>query len=156
RGMRVTDPATMRIVEMVLVGQINGEIVSLINSAGGNAVGLSGKDGGLILARRMTGASANGGDLGMGGEGVGVTPEVVGALQSKDFIPVIAPVGASIEGESLNINADVAAGKVAEAVEAEKLLLLTDVVGIKNANGELVPTLAAGEANKLIENGVIS
>jgi len=155
RGMRVTDPATMRIVEMVLVGQINGEIVSLINSAGGNAVGISGKDGGLILARRMTSGNANGGDLGMVGEVVGVSPGVVGALQSKDYIPVIAPVATSIEGESLNINADIAAGKVAEALEAEKLLLLTDVVGIKDGSGELIPTLPASDTKKLIDQGVI-
>jgi acetylglutamate kinase len=154
RGMRVTDAPTMRVVEMVLVGQINGEIVSLINTTGGNAVGLSGKDGGLILARRMAGPAGNG-DLGMVGEVVGVSPTVVAALQSKDFIPVIAPVGSSIEGESLNINADIAAGKVAEALEAEKLLLLTDVVGIKDGEGELVPSLSASQAQKLIDQGVI-
>lgn len=153
RGMRVTDPATMKVVEMVLAGQINGEIVSMINLAGGKAVGFSGKDGNLIIARR---AATDNGDLGQVGEVVGVNPELVRALQQQDFIPVIAPVAAGPEGESLNINADIAAGKIAEALEAEKLLLLTDVQGIKDAAGELIRTLSSSEARKLIAEGVVS
>ncbi|MEW6270761.1 MAG: acetylglutamate kinase [Thermodesulfobacteriota bacterium] len=154
RGMRVTDPATMKVVEMVLAGQINGEIVSLINTAGGKAVGFSGKDGSLIVARRI--AAKPSGDLGQVGEVIGVNPELVRALQAQDFIPVIAPVAASPEGESLNINADIAAGKIAEALEAEKLLLLTDVEGIKDATGELIRTLSTSEARRLVADGVIN
>jgi acetylglutamate kinase len=153
RGMRVTDPATMKVVEMVLAGQINGEIVSMIQLAGGNAVGLSGKDGSLIVARR---AGTDNGDLGQVGEVLGVNPELVRALQAQDFIPVIAPVAASTEGESLNVNADLAAGEIAEALEAEKLLLLTDVQGIKGADGELIRTLSTAEARQLIADGVVS
>lgn len=153
RGMRVTDPATMKVVEMVLAGQINGEIVSLINLAGGSAVGFSGKDGNLIVARR---AGTDNGDLGQVGEVVGVNPELVRALQAQEFIPVIAPVAASTDGESLNINADIAAGEIAEALRAEKLLLLTDVQGIKGADGELIRTLSTSEARQLIADGVVS
>jgi acetylglutamate kinase len=153
RGMRVTDPATMKVVEMVLAGQINGEIVSMINLAGASAVGFSGKDGNLIVARR---AGTGNGDLGQVGEVVGVNPELVRALQAQDFIPVIAPVAASTDGESLNINADIAAGEIAEALRAEKLLLLTDVEGIKGADGQLIRTLSTSEARQLIADGVVS
>lgn len=154
RGMRVTDPATMKVVEMVLAGEINGEIVSRINLAGGKAVGFSGKDGSLIVARRL--ADPTNGDLGQVGEVVGVNPELVQALQAQDFIPVIAPVAASPEGESLNINADIAAGKIAEALEAEKLLLLTDVEGVKDKDGQLIRTLTSSDARRLIDEGVIN
>ena len=154
RGMRVTDPTTMKVVEMVLAGQINGEIVSMVNLAGGKAVGFSGKDGSLIVARRLAGK--NNGDLGQVGEVIGVNPELVRALQAQDFIPVIAPVAASTGGESLNINADTAAGKIAEALEAEKLLLLTDVEGIKGRDGQLLRTLSFAEARRLIDGGVVS
>ncbi len=153
RGMRVTDPATMKVVEMVLAGEINGEIVSQINLAGGKAVGFSGKDGSLIVARRL--ADPVNGDLGQVGEVVGVNPELIRALQAQDFIPVIAPVAASPEGESLNINADIAAGKIAEALQAEKLLLLTDVEGVKDKDGQLIRTLSSSEARRLIDEGVI-
>ena len=155
RGLRVTDEPTMRVVEMVLAGQINGEIVSMIHQAGGRAVGFSGKDGNLIVARRVAPAGADG-DLGQVGEVIGVNPELVRALEERDFIPVIAPIGASAEGESLNINADTAAGKIAEALEAEKLLLLTDVPGIKNETGDLLSTLRASEAEDLIARGVVT
>jgi acetylglutamate kinase len=155
RGLRVTDAETMRVVEMVLAGQINGEIVGQINRAGGRAVGFSGKDGNLIVARRVAAAGSEG-DIGQVGEVVGVNPELVKALEERDFIPVIAPVGSSSDGESLNINADTAAGKIAEALEAEKLLLLTDVAGIKDARGELISTLAASEASTLIASGVVT
>jgi acetylglutamate kinase len=136
---------------MVLAGQINGEIVSMINLAGGKAVGFSGKDGSLIVARR---AASENGDLGQVGEVVGVNPELVRALQEQDFIPVIAPVAAGPEGESLNINADIAAGEIAEALRAEKLLLLTDVEGVKDADGQLIRTLSSKQAQKLIDDGV--
>ncbi|MBM4269573.1 MAG: acetylglutamate kinase [Deltaproteobacteria bacterium] len=149
RGQRVTDAPTMRVVEMILAGEINGEIVSRIDVAGGRAAGISGKDGGLIRARQRSS------ELGRVGEVVAVDPDVIRALQARDFIPVIAPVGSSPEGESLNINADTVAGKVAEALQAEKLLLLTDVEGIKDARGKLIPSLSSSQALKLIESGVV-
>src|SRR5262249_49153710 len=132
RGMRVTDQATMDVVEMVLVGRTNKEIVSLMNRHGGRAVGLSGKDGELSRPRRMKVAAngAGGGesvDIGMVGEVVGIDATVIDTLDRSDFIPVIAPVGVSDTGETLNINADLVAAKVAEALHAEKLILLTDV-----------------------------
>lgn len=154
RGLRVTDPETMRVVEMVLAGQVNGEIVTTIHSAGGRAVGCSGKDGNLIAARRRE--RAGGGDLGQVGEVVSVDPGVLRVLEESGFIPVVAPVGASHEGESLNINADTVAGKIAEALRAEKLLLLTDVEGIQDEGGRLVPHLSAEDAAALIERGVVS
>lgn len=159
RGRRVTDAPTMRVVEMVLAGQISGEIVSMIQMAGGNAVGFSGKDGQLMLARRAGSAPSGDGtsaDMGLVGEIVGVNPGVVQALQERDFIPVIAPIAGSPDGESLNINADDAAGKIAEALRAEKLLLLTDVEGIKGADGVLIPTLSSSGAQELIDSGVAS
>jgi acetylglutamate kinase len=155
RGMRVTDAATMEVVEMVL-GKINKDIVSLISRHGGRAVGLSGKDGELIRARRMRMSSSEPGhlghlDIGMVGEVVGITPTLIDALDKSDFIPVIAPVGFSDDGETLNINA----AKVAEALRAEKLLLLTDVEGIRGADGTVVPTLDAETARELIAASVI-
>ncbi|MFM7143633.1 MAG: acetylglutamate kinase, partial [Alphaproteobacteria bacterium] len=155
RGLRVTDAATMRVVEMVLAGQINGEIVTMINQVGGRAVGISGKDGNLIVARRVA-APGTEGDIGQVGEIVGIEPELVASLEQRDFVPVIAPVGASADGESLNINADTAAGRLAEALRAEKLLLLTDVTGIKDAAGNLIATLTASEAEALIASGVVT
>ncbi len=159
RGMRVTDQATMDVVEMVL-GKISNEIVSLINRQGGKAVGLSGKDGELILARRMTvedkGGKGGRVDIGLVGEVGAVNPEVIQSLDRSGFIPVIAPVGVGEKGESYNINADLVAGEVAEALRAEKLILLTDVVGIKGADGELITTLDMDRALELIRDGVIS
>ncbi|HXG20392.1 MAG TPA: acetylglutamate kinase [Methylomirabilota bacterium] len=160
RGMRVTDFATMEVVEMVL-GKINQEVVSLINRQGGKAVGLSGKDGELIVARKMLvtveeeGKPPTTHDVGLVGEVVGVNPRVINALTEANFIPVIAPVGVGENGESYNINADLVAGKVAEALQAEKLILLTDVEGIKEKNGALVSTLNSAEAERLIKNGTI-
>lgn len=157
RGLRVTDAETMRVVEMVLAGQINGEIVTTINLAGGRAVGCSGKDGSLIVARRHRSPDEpDGTDLGQVGEIVGIDPGVVRALEASGFIPVVAPIGVSHEGESLNINADIVAGKLAEALGAEKLLLLTDVEGIQDPEGRLLPSLAASEAAELIEKGWVS
>jgi acetylglutamate kinase len=152
RGMRVTDGPTMDVVEMVLVGKINKEIVALMNRHGGRAVGLSGKDGELLVARKM----ARGEDIGMVGEIVGVNPAVIRSLEASHFIPVIAPVGVGLDGETYNINADLVAGKVAQALQAEKLILLTDVEGIKDKTGALVPTLGPDDAAGMIEAGVIN
>ena len=162
RGMRVTDQETMDIVEMVLVGKINKEIVNLINQHGGMAVGLSGKDGGLIRARKMNVTVSTNGeppeiiDIGLGGEIVGIDPAVINSLDENKFIPVIAPVGVGDKGETYNINADLVAGQVAEALHAEKLILLTDVEGVKNKNGRLLSTLKTNQARKLIEEGVVA
>ncbi len=162
RGMRVTDQETMDIVEMVLVGKINKEIVNLINQHGGMAVGLSGKDGGLIRARKMNvTVSANGEpteiiDIGLVGEIVGIDPTVINSLDENKFIPVIAPVGVGDKGETYNINSDLVAGEVAEALHAEKLILLTDVEGVKDKNGGLLSTLKTNQARKLIEDGVVA
>jgi acetylglutamate kinase len=161
RGMRVTDPATMEVVEMVLVGKTNKEIVSLINRHGGHAVGLSGKDGELIRARklRMTASGTATGeelDMGMVGEVAAINPMVLEALDRSAIIPVIAPVGVSDSGETFNINADLVAGKVAEALRAEKLILLTDVDGIHDESGSVVATLDDERARQLIASGVIA
>lgn len=161
RGMRVTDPETLDIIEMVLVGKVNKEIVNLINQHGGTAVGLSGKDGGLILARKMNvTVSSNGAppeiiDIGMVGEIIGINPRIINALDENKFIPVIAPVGVGEKGETYNINADLVAGQVAEALGAEKLILLTDVEGVKDKKGEFLSTLKINQARKLIQDGVV-
>ncbi len=159
RGMRVTDQPTMDVVEMVL-GKINKEIVTLISRHGGKAVGLSGKDGDLILAGKLTVIAEDGGehykvDIGMVGEVRAVNPTVIETLDRSDFIPVIAPVGVGEKGETYNINADAVAGKVAESLHAEKLILLTDVPGIKGADGEVISTLDADQADALIRQGVV-
>ncbi|OGQ54778.1 MAG: acetylglutamate kinase [Deltaproteobacteria bacterium RIFCSPLOWO2_02_56_12] len=162
RGMRVTDQETMDIVEMVLAGKINKEIVSLINRHGGMAVGLSGKDGGLIQARKMSVTVAANGeppeiiDIGLVGEIVGINPMVINTLDENKFIPVIAPVGAGEQGETYNINADLVAGQLAEALGAEKLILLTDVDGVKDKKGGLLSTLKINQARKLIQEGVVA
>ncbi|MEE9567744.1 MAG: acetylglutamate kinase [Candidatus Binatia bacterium] len=162
QGMRVTDPETLDIVEMVLVGKVNKEIVGLINRQGGMAVGLSGKDGNLILARKMNVAVASDGeaheiiDLGMVGEIIEINPTVINSLDENKFIPVIAPVGVGEQGETYNINADLVAGHIAESLGAEKLILLTDVEGVKNKKGDLLSTLKIRQACKLIEDGVVA
>jgi len=154
RGMRVTDQETLDIVEMVLVGKVNKEIVTLINQHGGMAVGLSGKDGGLILARKMNVTVSNNGeppeivDIGMVGEIVGINPLVIDSLDENKFIPVIAPVGVGAKG-------DLVAGEVAEALHAEKLILMTDVEGVKDKKGEFMSTLKVSQARKLIQEGVV-
>ena len=161
RGMRVTDQETMDIVEMVLVGKINKEIVNLINQHGGMAVGLSGKDGNLIQARKMSLTVAADGelpeiiDIGQVGEIVGINPAIINSLDENKFIPVIAPVGVGEHGETYNINADLVAGQVAEALGAEKLILLTDVEGVKDKKGELLSTLKINQARKLIQEGIV-
>lgn len=149
RGLRVTDAATMRVVEQVLVGTINKEIVALLNRHGSRAVGLSGKDGELVVARKKPGT-----DLGLVGDVVGVNPGVMLALES--FIPVIAPTAAGADGQTYNINADVVAGKIAEALNAEKFMLLTDVEGVKGRDGQLIDTLDSDAAQALIKDGTIA
>lgn len=162
QGMRITDQETMDVVEMVLVGKVNKEIVGLINREGGRAVGLSGKDGALITARKLLLESNKEQeepseiiDLGRVGEVASVNPEVILALERERFIPVIAPVGVGPEGGSYNINADLVAGAVAASLEAEKLILLTDVEGVMNEAGRLISTLSARQAREMIRKGVI-
>jgi acetylglutamate kinase len=162
-GMRVTDRETMDVVEMVLVGKVNKEIVALINQQGGKAVGLSGKDGRLILAKKLKLTRSAGKDkdpeiidIGMVGEVKAIHPGVIESLEKDNFIPVIAPVGVGEEGETYNINADLVAGKIASALKAEKLILLTDVEGVMDEKKQLIPTLDVKQAKELISQKVIS
>ena len=156
-GMRVTDNETMDVVEMVLGGLVNKQIVALINSHGGRAVGLTGKDGGLINARKMklTNADAENQDLGQVGEVDTIDPAVVRMLDDDDFIPVIAPIGVGKDGASYNINADLVAGKLASVLGAEKLLLLTNTSGVLDPEGKLLTGISASETDRLIEKGII-
>lgn len=157
KGMRVTDNETMDVVEMVLGGQVNKQIVSLINRHGGRAVGLTGKDGGLITARKMKLADSDSvhDDLGQVGEVESIDPRVVTMLDKGDFIPVIAPIGVGSDGTSYNINADLVAGELARVLGAEKLLLLTNTPGVLDPDGNLLTGLSAVETERLIESGVI-
>ena len=162
-GLRVTDDETMDIVEMVLGGKVNKEIVALINKHGGRAVGLTGKDGGLITARKMmvsrespAGQAPEIIDLGHVGEVVGVDPNVIGILKEGDFIPVIAPVGVDDKGVAYNINADHVAGRVAAALKAERVVFMTDVEGIRDKEGKLISTLPVSRVEELIEDGTIT
>ncbi len=159
-GLRVTDQETIEIVEMVLVGKINKEIVGHINKNGGKAVGLSGKDGNLLMAEKIVHKDKNDPsktvDLGMVGEVKSVNPNVINTLDTDQFIPVIAPLAAGKNGGTYNINADTAAGEIASALKAEKLILLTDVEGVKNKEGNLLSTLTEEEAGKSIKTGEIS
>lgn len=156
-GMRVTDHETMDVVEMVLGGLVNKQIVSLINSHGGRAVGLTGKDGGLINARKLKLASANAQsqDLGQVGEVDTIDPAVVKMLDDDDFIPVIAPIGVGKDGTSYNINADLVASKLASVLGAEKLLLLTNTQGVLDPEGNLLTGITARETDRLIKQGII-
>jgi len=156
-GMRVTDAETVEIVEMVLVGKINKEIVGLINLHGGRAVGLSGKDGDLLRARKRLHRTAAGQevDIGLVGEVETVNVEPIRLLEERGFVPIIAPVGVGVRGETYNINADLVAGEVAVALGAEKLIHLTDVQGIKGTDGKLISTLARKDAERLMQDGVI-
>jgi acetylglutamate kinase len=162
RGMRVTDAATMGVVEMVLTGQVNREVVGYINQHGGKAVGLSGKDGGLLLCRKLLQevVGENGTvemfDMGFVGEITRVDPSIIETLEKERFIPVIAPVGVGADGESYNINADLVAGKIAAALKAEKLILLTDVAGVKDKDGTLLSSIQLAEVPRLIDGGVIT
>jgi acetylglutamate kinase len=161
-GMRITDNATMDVVEMVLVGKVNKEIVSLVNRHGGKAVGLSGKDGQLITARKLNLTASDGEnppeiiDLGMVGEVDSIHPVVIRTLERENFIPVIAPVGVGINGETYNINADIVAAKIASALRAEKLILLTDTEGLMNGHNELIRSIDVERATGLMEEGVVS
>lgn len=158
-GMRVTDNETMDVVEMVLGGQVNKSIVSLINTHGGRAVGLTGKDGGLICAEKLEIASNstddNPVDLGHVGKVKSIDTSVIEMLIQSDFIPIIAPIGVDKEGQSYNINADLVAGKIAEVLQAEKLILLTNTAGLLDSNDQLLTGLNAKQVNDLIDDGVI-
>jgi len=162
QGQRVTDEETMDIVEMVLGGLVNKEIVSLINSHGGKAVGLSGKDGGLIKAKKklIKNSDRTGVeeiiDLGLVGEVTNIDPQILISLKNENFIPVVSPVGVGPKGETLNINADYVAAAVAAALKAEKLILLTDVPGILDKNEKIISTLKKTQIKKLVENGTIT
>src|SRR3979409_164278 len=152
-GLRVTDAETMEVVEMVLAGTVNKQLVAAINAVGGCAIGLSGKDGGLIRARKLT---RNGADLGFVGEPEHIEDRVLATFRQSDIIPVIAPIGVGAGGETYNINADTVAGAVAAAVKARRFLLLTDVSGVLDADKRLISELTAAEARRLIEQGTIS
>ncbi|EBA01606.1 MULTISPECIES: acetylglutamate kinase [Marinobacter] len=161
-GMRVTDAQTMDVVEMVLGGQVNKEIVSLINAEGGTAIGLTGKDANLIRARKLEVVDRSPElerpeiiDIGRVGEVVSVNVSVIDMLTRGNVIPVIAPIGVGPDGKSYNINADLVAGKVAEAMKAEKLILLTNVSGLKSKDGKVLTGLTASQVNDLIEDGTI-
>ncbi|MFT7234769.1 MAG: acetylglutamate kinase [Methylophagaceae bacterium] len=161
-GMRVTDSETMDMVEMVLGGQVNKSIVSLINNHGGRAVGLTGKDGAMIRAKKLHISPDDPAvnvseviDLGHVGEVESIDTSVVDMLVNSDFIPVIAPIGVGDNGRSYNINADLVAGKLAEVLKAEKLILLTNTAGLLDSNGDLLTGLDAQQVNKLINEGVI-
>jgi acetylglutamate kinase len=160
QGMRVTDAETMGIVEWVLAGQVQQELVTLINRFGGQAVGLTGKDGALIRARRMHLADRDDPqvkhDLGQVGEIEAVDPSVVRALQDGGFIPVISPIGYGEDGLSYNINADLVAGKIAQVLDAEKLVMLTNTPGVLDREGRLITGLSAAQIDELFADGTIS
>jgi acetylglutamate kinase len=166
QGMRITDGETMDVVEMVLVGRVNKEIVGLINHSGGRAVGLSGRDGDLVCARKMQVSVSSDEeplenappeliDLGKVGEVTRINADILTVLEREDFIPVIAPVGVGDDGQALNINADTVAGAIAGALKAEKLILLTDVEGVKDKQGELLRSLRQEELDGLIADETI-
>ncbi|MCX7351571.1 MAG: acetylglutamate kinase, partial [Alphaproteobacteria bacterium] len=162
-GLRVTDEATMSVVEMVLSGSINKSIVASIQQAGGRAVGISGKDGNLMIAEKLTKKKTDAAtgkvveiDFGFVGEPVKVNIEILETIMKSDAIPVIAPVGVGVNGETFNVNADTAAGAIATATKAKRLLLLTDVAGVLDKDKNLISELAVEELPKLIENGTIT
>ncbi|MFH1674529.1 MAG: acetylglutamate kinase [Pseudomonadota bacterium] len=162
-GMRVTDEPTMDVVEMVLGGKVNKSIVAQINRQGGKAVGLSGKDGGLILAKKLhvirtpvENEPPEIIDIGMVGEVVAINAEIINTLKADDFIPVIAPIGVGESGETYNINADWVAGKIATALKAVKLILLTDVEGIKDSSGDVVSSVNLKGLTKMLKDNVVS
>jgi acetylglutamate kinase len=160
QGMRVTDEETMDIVEMVLAGQVNKEIVELINQAGGKGVGLTGQDGGLVRARKLMLESRDSPgvriDIGQVGEIEKIDPSIIQTLTGNGFIPVIAPIGSGAGGETFNINADVVAGKVAEVLKAEKLVMMTNTVGVLDKNGNLLTGLTAKQIDALFADGTLS
>lgn len=160
-GMRVTDTATMDVVEMVLGGQVNKDIVNLISRAGGKAIGLTGKDSGFIKAKKLfvkqhvEGGAPEQVDIGHVGEVASIDTSVLKVLETSDLIPVIAPIGVDDEGNSYNINADLVAGKVAEAVGAEKLMLLTNISGVQDKQGKVLTGLSTTQVDNLIADGTI-
>ncbi len=160
QGMRVTDEETMDIVEMVLGGQVNKEIVNLINRKGGKAVGLTGQDGNFIHAEKLLMQNLNNPeemiDVGQVGDITKIDPSIINFLDSGDFIPVIAPIGVGPDGETYNINADVVAGKLAEILGAEKLILLTNTPGVLDKNGTLLTGLTPKQIDDLVEDGTLS
>ncbi|MCL2022099.1 MAG: acetylglutamate kinase [Betaproteobacteria bacterium] len=160
QGMRVTDAETMEVVEMVLGGQVNKDVVNLINQAGGRAVGLTGKDGGMIRAKKLLLPNRDDpGDLidvGQVGQITVIDPSLIGLLDSGTFIPVIAPIGVGSEGETYNINADVVAGKIAEVLKAEKLVLLTNTPGVLNKAGELLTGITPKDIDAMVADGTLS
>jgi acetylglutamate kinase len=160
QGMRVTDEETMEVVEWVLGGEVQQDIVGLINAAGGKAVGLTGRDGGLVRARKMRlrdkDDPSKEHDIGQVGEIDSIDPSVVKALQDDAFIPVVSPIGFGAHNESYNINADLVASKLAEVLKAEKLLMLTNIRGVLNKDGELITELTARRIDELVEDGTIS
>lgn len=160
QGMRVTDAETMNVVEMVLGGSVNKDIVSLINRHGGKAVGLTGKDGAFIRARKMLMADRETAgkwiNIGQVGEIESIDPALIALLDTQDFIPVIAPIGVGSEGEAYNINADLVAGKLAEILQAEKLILLSNIPGVLDKDGKLLTGLTAQRVDELFADGTIS
>ncbi len=159
QGMRVTDAETMDVVEMVLGGLVNKEIVNLINQAGGRAIGLTGKDGSFIRARKMYVPDKDNAskmlDIGQVGEIQSIDPEIISLLETREFIPVVAPIGVGEDGESYNINADLVAGKLAEILHAEKLILLTNTPGVLDKNGKLLTGLTPKQVEDLFADGTI-
>ena len=160
QGMRVTDAETMGVVEMVLGGQVNKEIVNLINRHGGKAVGLTGQDGNFIHAHKLLMEDLNNPskmiDVGQVGEISGIDPSIINFLDGGDFIPVVAPIGVGKDGESYNINADVVAGKLAEILGAEKLIMLTNTPGVLDKNGDLLTGLTPKQIDDLVADGTLS
>ena len=160
QGMRVTDAETMDVVEMVLGGQVNKEIVNLINRHGGKAVGLTGQDGNFIHAHKLLMEDMNDPtkfiDVGQVGEISAIDPSIINFLDAGDFIPVVAPIGVGKDGETYNINADVVAGKLAEILNAEKLILLTNTPGVLDKNGELLTGLTPKQIDDLVADGTLS
>ncbi len=160
QGMRVTDPETMEVVEWVLAGEVQQDIVGLINQAGGKAVGLTGRDGAMIHARKLrltdTQDPSREHDVGQVGDIVGIDPAVVKALQDDQFIPVVSPIGFGDQNESYNINADVVAAKLATVLQAEKLLMLTNIRGVLDKDGQLLSELTPRRIDELVADGTIS
>jgi len=159
QGMRVTDAETMEVVEMVLGGQVNKDVVNLINHAGGKAVGLTGKDGNMIRAKKLMIPDRTTGDpidVGQVGDITQIDPSLIGHLEAGGFIPVIAPIGVGKDGETYNINADVVAGKIAEILKAEKLVLLTNTPGVLDKAGNLLTGLTPKDIDDMVEDGTLS
>ncbi len=160
QGMRVTDAETMEVVEMVLGGQVNKDVVNLINQAGGKAVGLTGKDGNFIRAQKLLLPNKDNPadliDVGAVGDITQIDPSLVGHLEGGGFIPVIAPIGVGKDGETYNINADVVAGKIAEVLKAEKLVLLTNTPGVLDQKGNLITGITPKQIDEMVEDGTLS